>query len=106
MYKKININNNNKNHSNKIGKIFIKKNLPSLISIDSNIYNHINKNIGSPIYIKKSPPYLKTKTPKLYSTNMNDNKSLHNTYSYMNLRNKNRSQKIYIRGNKKLHIFF
>ena len=99
MYKKININNNNKNHSNKIGKIFIKKNLPSLISIDSNIYNHINKNIGSPIYIKKSPPYLKTKTPKLYSTNINDNKSLTNNYSCMNMRNKNKNQKIYIRGN-------
>ena len=99
MNKKININNNNKNHSNKIGKIFIKKNLPSLISIDSNIYNHINKNTGSPIYIKKSPPYLKTKTPKVYSTNINDNKSLTNTYSYMNFRNKNKSQKIYIRGN-------
>ena len=99
IYKKININKKKKNHSNKISKIFIKKNLPSLISIDSNIYNHINKNICSPIYIKKSPPYLKIKTPKLYSTNINDNNSLSNTYSYMNLRNKNKSQKIYIRGN-------
>ena len=98
MYKKIDINNNNKNHSNKNGKIFIKKNLPSLISIDSNIYNHVNNNCGSPIYIKKSPPCLKTNTPKLYNENINDNKSLTNTYSYMNFRNKNKSQKIYIRG--------
>ena len=97
MYKKVNI--NNKNHSNKNGKIFIHKNLPSLISVNSNIYNNINKNIVSPIYIKKSPPYLKTKTPKLYSSNINENKSLINTYSYMNFKDKNKSQKIYIRGN-------